>query len=61
MAGLITYRGEDTRYIDREIGDLELPPKCNRGLTFLARVRSYERVGTDREGGRREKERGVAG
>jgi len=49
------YRGEDTRYIDREIEGLELPPKRNRELTFLARVRSYECV---EEGGEeRERER----
>lgn len=55
-AGDLTDRADDTRYIDREIGGLELPPKRNRGLTFLARVRSYERVGeemTERSGGRR--------
>lgn len=38
----IADEGEDTRYIDREIEDLELPPKRNRekrSCTFVARVR----------------------
>lgn len=43
-AVVIARQEDDTRYIDHEIGDLELPSKRNREreLTFVARVRSLK-------------------